>query len=304
MQNRNNLLGLLAAIALGAVIAFGFQAFTGTAQQADPVATEEVAVPFEEMEEVTIEVSETAEPTPAPMDIEVIDEPATQGEDDDLLIPEEPTSEPVPPAPQPVDLAAGDQVIFSETFADNSALDTWRFAQVYDEPNEAPAWEVWENDLVQQVLVSPDDRNGLYFGNDTLAIAPVQLSGDGVVDVSARLHSGSKVGIVLGYEDAQNFVAMIFGADIAVGIGGQGVNLVQVVDGEATVLAFNDDVVLEYGRWYSLRLEVAGQEVRASVDGGKPVVFALTTPLPGASVGLYAGFEGYAFFDNMRVTQK
>ncbi len=308
MQNRNSLLGLLAAIALGAVIAFGFQVFTGTAQQSDPIATEEVAISFDEMEEVTI-VPDGPDATPGIMDddeVVVLDEPGLQTEDDEIMLDEGPvpTAAPIPPAPQPATLSDSAQTIALEDFSSSAALEGWSFAQIEEEPMEAPAWEVRETDTVQQMLVAPDNSAAFNFANDTMAIAPETLAGDGEVTVSARTSSASKMGLVLGYQNPDNFVALVFGAESAVGMSGKGVNLVQVVDGKATVLAFNENVVMEPDRWYTLRLDVAGNEISASVDGGKPLTFTLTTPLAGSSVGVYAGFEGFVFFDNMRISQK
>jgi hypothetical protein len=107
------------------------------------------------------------------------------------------------------------------------------------------------------------------------------------------------VGLLIGYQDEQNYVALILGAEDSLVY--SGLSLIRMIDGEPTVLAQDASLLLEPDSWYRLRLEVAGDTVRALIDDREVAAATLETPLAGNQVGTYAGSEGFAYFDNLRI---
>jgi hypothetical protein len=206
-----------------------------------------------------------------------------------------PTAEPVPDAPAPGPALAGDTLIASYTFDDEAALASWTFTQSRNDPVAAQDWLVLENELV-----APDNSRAIYPFTDPMALAPETLPGDGAVAANALTRgSAERVGLLIGYQDEQNYVALILGtADSLVY---SGMSLVQMIDGEPTLLSHDSSLLLEPNTWYQLRLEAEGDTVRALIDDRQVATATLDTPLAGDQVGTYAGSEGFAYFDDLRL---
>jgi hypothetical protein len=204
---------------------------------------------------------------------------------------EEPTSTPIPAAPQPEPGLASDQVIY--TF-DAPDLTDWHFGQVFPDVAGAPVWSVEDGNLR-----AANHENSIYMLNDVLAVPPESLQGDGAVEVSALTTAATRIGLLLGYQDDQNYVTAIYGPTGT--SPREGVTILQMVAGEPTVLAASPETVLQTDTWYNLRFEMQGSTVTASLDGAPVLSAELEQPLAGQQIGLYAGSEGTGFFDNLRI---
>lgn len=320
MQKQNRIIGTLTAILVGALIAVGVQAFSQPGNPNSQSATSAEYLTHEQSGIVSSELYTEAEKDddeqddaeqddePVPMQssrgpglVDVHDDPEI------TVIPENkgpvPTAEPLGAAPAAVALAADEKVVFENDFS-SAELPGWTFGQTHWEPLPPPAWEVVTNQYVEEVLVATQNKGGMSPVNDTVAVVPVALSGDSAIEVSAQAGTAAQMGLVVGYEDEQNFTAMIFGSSDADGICSPGVMLMQMVDGTPTVLEHNPKMLMQRDQWYTLRLAIAGDTINAYVDGEPVLTASLATPLAGAQPGLYAGSDGYVFFDNMRVVEK
>jgi hypothetical protein len=206
-----------------------------------------------------------------------------------------PTSAPVPSVPALAPVLAGETVLAHYTFDDAAALAGWTFAQSRNDPVAAQDWLVRENSLV-----APDNSRAMYPFVDPLALAPESLSGAGAVEAIALTRGGAqRVGLLIGYQDEQNYVALILGtADSLVY---SGMSLVQMIDGEPTLLAHDASLLLEPDSWYGLRLEAEGDTVRALIDQHQVATATVAAPLAGDQVGTYAGSEGFASFNRVRI---
>jgi hypothetical protein len=301
MQKHSRILGVVVALLVGSLVGVGMRVF------GSPPA-EEAPPPQVNLAELTPRPLMTPE-TPFPTI--VLDPDATP-----LIDLSEPpvnisgTPLPTVPAPQldkapeQAQLAADETVVFASDFS-TADLEGWQFGQI-EEGRPADDWEVSLEPPYNEVLIAPPDMGSSRILNDMLAVAPAQLSGDGAVEVSINSRMASTAGLLIGYQDEQNYAAMIFGAENASthGVGKPGLIIVQVVDGNSTVLAHNTTAEMQYGTWYRLRLETAGDTLSASVDGGEPLTATLPTASTGQGVGIYAGFDGFIFFDDIQVTTK
>jgi hypothetical protein len=236
---------------------------------------------------------EEQQPTAHPMEIQII--PLTVTAEPVELLPV-PTAEPAPSAPESAGLAAvaEEDIIYRNGFEEEADVEGWEYEYVLWEPLNPPTWQR----STDGTFFPPEDRNAMNILNDTLALAPAELEGDGTIEVSALPYNASKTGIVLGYVDQNNYAALIFGAEDAAGIGKPGLSIMQVVDGVATVLAHDAETIMEYDQWHQLHLEQQGNTLTAQVDGGTPLTADLPTAVAG-KIGLYAGAGNYVYFDNI-----
>jgi len=214
-----------------------------------------------------------------------------------------PTMEPLEPAPAPAALMASENEIYFNDFQ-SSELENWIYGQIDWVEIDAQAWKVLDTETYPQMLYAPPNTGDMNLLNDTMAMPPVVLNQDGAIEVSAMAGIASKVGVVIGFQDEENFTAMIFGADDAAGLGERGLSLVRVEGGKRTTLAHNADFVLERGEWYQLRLEREDNTLHTSVNGGKPLTISLPAGALDGYAGLYACSRGDAFFDNLRLIEK
>ncbi len=319
MQKQNRIIGTLTAILVGALIAVGVQAFSQPGNPNSQNATSTEYLTHEQSGIVPPELYTEAEKDDDERDDDEQDDgpvpmQSSQGPglvdvyvDPEITVMPDvgedvPTAQPLAAAPAAVGLAADEKVVFENDFR-SAELPGWTFGQISWEPLPAPAWEVVTNQYVTEALVAAENKGGMNPVNDTIAVAPVALSGEGAIEVSAQAGSAEQMGLVVGYEDEQNFTAMIFGSSDADGICSPGVMLMQMVDGTPTVLEHNPKLLMQHDQWYTLRLTVAGDTISAYVDGELVLTATLTTPLAGAQPGLYAGSDGYVFFDNVRVLE-
>jgi hypothetical protein len=137
--------------------------------------------------------------------------------------------------------------------------------------------------------------------NDSLAILPDSESGATAIEVRGLAQEGSKIGVVLGYADEQDYLALVLNTQYGRGPNAPGLVVSQMVDGNRTVLAEEPQLIAQPDRWYTLRLEVDGTTVTASVDGTPVLEAELETPLTGENAGLYAGSDAPAGFNDLRV---
>jgi hypothetical protein len=206
-----------------------------------------------------------------------------------------PTTEAVPEAPTSGPELASDTIIASYTFDDEAALDGWAFTQSQNDPVAAQDWFILESELV-----APDNSRAMYPFVDPIALPPDTLDGDGAVEVSALTRGAAeRVGLLIGYQDEQNYIALILGTEDSLVY--SGLSLIQMIDGEPTILAQDASLLIEPDSWYRLRLETEGDTVRALIDDLQVAEATLDTPLTGNQVGTYAGSEGFAYFDNLRI---
>jgi len=205
-----------------------------------------------------------------------------------------PTSLPLPTVAKPNALASTANLLFEATF-DTTELKNWEFNQIYRDPVSPPAWGVKNGQLI-----SPDNASATNSFNDLLALPSTTLAQNGAIEVSAMAGNATKVGLLLGYQDNQNYVALIFGSQYAPRW--KGLQIVQFVHGEPTVLAQNPETLLQQDRWYRLRMSLEGPKVTATVDDQTSLTAVLNAaPATNAKLGLYAGSEGFAFFDYLRI---
>jgi hypothetical protein len=199
----------------------------------------------------------------------------------------------IPAAPELAPASAGLSVKAVESF-DKTDLSGWTFGQIYQDPIAAGQWSIRKGQIV-----APDNSDSTQAFNDTIAAAPASLQSNGSVEASVYAGTASKVGLIVGYQDDQNYTALIFRAKEAPGR--SGLEIVRVSKGTPKVLAKDTNTVLEHGRWYHLSISVVGQQIAAAVDDGTPLTAQLPESPIGQRAGLYAGSEGFAFFDNFRV---
>jgi hypothetical protein len=302
MRKRDRFVGVVVAILIGSLIGLGVQAFSPHPDIEDLPAQ----INMEDLEQPTFIVPETPYPTaavgqssrgaglvelasPIPFD------PPTQEP--------APTMEPLEPAPAPAALMANENEIYFNDFQ-SSELEGWLYGQIDWVEIDAQAWSVLDTETYPQMLYAPPNKGAMNLLNDTMAFPPVVLNHDGAIEVSAMAGIASKVGVVIGFQDEENFIAMIFGAEDAEGMGETGLSLVRVEAGERTTLAHNADFVLERGEWYQLHLEREGDTLRARVNDGKPLAVSLPDGTLDGYAGLYACSSGDAFFDNLRLIEK
>jgi hypothetical protein len=194
---------------------------------------------------------------------------------------------------------ASDNVLASYAF-DSSDLSGWTFDQISDDPVAPVQWRV-----IDGTLRGLPNEEGFAPYNDTLALAPGTDAPVAAVEASALAGTFAKIGLVLGYASNQDYLALIVNENEANAIGqphtGPGTVLVQVVAGEPVVLAQDAALSATPRTWYRLRLEVADGDVTASLDGDVVLTAALDAPLAGSGTGLYAGSQGSARFDDLRL---
>jgi hypothetical protein len=210
-----------------------------------------------------------------------------------------PTPEPTPQAPTAGPVLAGETIIDEYTFEQPGAVDNWTFTRIFEDALESPAWKI-EAD----VLRAPFPNDAIEVFNDSLAILPDSASGATAVEVRGLAQEGGKVGVVLGYEDEQNYLALVLNTQRSQGSNAPGLVVSQMVDGDQAVLAEEPQLVAAPDRWYTLRLEVDDTTVIASIDGTPVLTTELEAPLTGERPGLYAGSDAPAAFNDLLVLGK
>ncbi len=296
MRRYYRIIGIVLVVVIGGIGFLVAQRFTGIAAPPEDDVRQEVnalnPVPPKPS-------SDKNQPTAFPMEIGITTQPITIEKGPDL--PPVPTAAPIEAAPVPAGLAAAQDadMVYQNDF--ESDIAGWSYDHVSWEPLAAPTWQRHEDGT----FFPPANSRAMNPLNDMLALAPASFEGDGAVEVSALSRNASKVGLVMGYqeggegEDEQgaSYVALVLSAEDGRGLGSPGMSLVQVEDGVATVLANDEDTVMQRDEWYQLRLEQEDDTITAYVDDASPLTAILPATIAG-KVGLYAGVEGYAYFDN------
>jgi hypothetical protein len=198
---------------------------------------------------------------------------------------------PVPPSPE-LGPAPASGAQFVADFA-SGGLSAWRFADVHDNPAGAPPWVVREGRLAVPYNVLAGE-----VGDDLLAITGPAEGPDYRFEATALARASSIVGVVAGYRDPGNFVALLLADESSPNA--RGLQLVQRVGGVSTVLASAPDL-LQANRWYTLAIEVKGTTVSATLDDAPALSATAGAPL-GSEVGLYGGQEGGAIFGSARLS--
>jgi hypothetical protein len=206
------------------------------------------------------------------------------------------TPEPTPQAPTAGPVLAGDTVIEEYTFEQPGAVDNWTFTRIREDALESPAWQIDAG-----VLRAPFPNDAIEVFNDSLTILPDSASGATAIEVRGLAQEGSKIGVLLGYEDEQNYLALVLNTRYSQGPNAPGLVVSQMVDGNREVLADEPQLIATPNRWYTLRLEVDGTTVTASLDGTPILTTELEAPLTGEQPGLYAGSDGPAAFNDLLV---
>lgn len=237
-------------------------------------------------------VAAQADPTDLPT---VVVAGAAAPEVPTIVVPQE-TAIPVPAGPALAPALSGGTVQVAADFAASSDLSAWKFGQIFDdETSSAPAWSVKDGKLV-----APRNDNGMSTYNDTLALTTPAQGANYSFETNALARYNSMIGVVVGYTDANNYVAFLL-ADNSPPNGQPGLQLVQHVNGQTTVLAEQKNALLQAGRWYAFGVQVTGTQITATLDGKQ--VFNATANAPlGQQAGLYASFEGAAYFSAARLT--
>lgn len=318
-MRRFYLLALLVAVLIISSIFMRQRAFSQYDDDSFSVPTEEVQVSEEEVsteeaqtsdedvptddgllneEEVPTPLPGEEVPTPLPYEDSPIGEITVGGEPipdapEEPGIAEEP-EEPIPPAPDLAPALAGETVLGVFDFAAGN-LDGWTFTNIEDARLPIYPWEVLDGRLM-----ASDNTDWLI---DTVAVAPTRLSGNGAVEMSGFTGgAAAKLGLVFGYQDTRNYSALILGSpDLP---DQQGLSLVQVVDGNYNVVSQDVDTPLEVNTWYQVRCAIDGTTINVNINGTPKMTATLPQPLAGEGVGLYASWQGFAFFDNLRILGK
>jgi hypothetical protein len=202
---------------------------------------------------------------------------------------------PLPKSPALAPAIAAGQVQFSADFAASADLSAWSFADINKDPAGVTEWVVLEGKLL-----APENRMASEpIGDDTIALTGPAQGPNYSFEATALSQASTILGLVVGYTDADNYVALLL-AD-ASAVNGKGLQLVQRVNGQTSVLASVESELLQPKRWYTMQVEVRGTQVRASMNGKQLFDVAASAPL-GQQVGLYAGGEGGSLFGSARLT--
>lgn len=199
------------------------------------------------------------------------------------------------PAAQPA--LANETVLGTFTF-ESEDLTHWDFGQIVADVIDPAPWYVEDGHLR-----APINQDSFDLFNDSLALAPLLVSGNYAIEASGVVRFNSKLGLVIGYQDDDNHVSLVFNTANAAGYDRSGLALVQTVDGERTVLAVDETMVAQDNVWYRLRLDIEGTTVYASIDNAPLLEGELVAPLAGERVGVYGGHEGGAYLDDIRVVE-
>jgi hypothetical protein len=207
-----------------------------------------------------------------------------------------PTPEPTPEAPTAGPVLAGETIIAEYTFEQPGAVDDWTFTRIREDALASPAWQIEAG-----VLRAPFPNDAIEVRNDSLTILPDSTSGATAIEVRGLAQEGGKIGVLLGYEDEQNYLALVLNTEHSQGANAPGLVVSQIANGNRVVLADEPQLIATPERWYTLRLEVDDAAVTASIDGTPVLTTELETPLTGESPGLYAGSDAPAAFNDLLV---
>jgi len=134
----------------------------------------------------------------------------------------------------------------------------------------------------------------------SLAIAPGTALRDVLATVRVRLLSGARAaGVVWGYEDANNFLAVVLDlgrADLA---------LYRVRGGNRVRLESKGDLELDPDAWHTLKVVQSGGSVWASLGGIRVFEerFERGRDAAGGRAGLIATGDSHVWFDDLRVEE-
>jgi|GEM_PF-2007016 hypothetical protein len=202
----------------------------------------------------------------------------------------------IPAAPAMAPAVSGDTVQFEVDYSSSTDVSMWNFTQVFEDPVSPPAWTIDEG-----ALLAPINDNTLIPFNDTIAYSGPAQSANYSFETTAIARYSSVLGAVVGYSDQKNFVALLLTAADGAPNSQPGLQLVQYIDGTPKTLAYDKNITLQSGSWYALRVDVNGNQIKASVND-KQVFDVTASGELGRHVGLYAYFQGSTYFSTARLS--
>jgi hypothetical protein len=159
----------------------------------------------------------------------------------------------------------------------------------------APRWVV-EKHAAERVLAqteaTPEDKKGRH----SFAVVKGRAYGDAVLRGRVKLLSeNGQAGLVFRYQDRDNHYLIVLDAKR------QKIRLVRVVDGNRVSIHGEDDVELETGVWYRLKVRLTGPEIRARIHGLR-LFEAKDRSLPhDGRIGFFCDDHTRAHFDDLAV---
>jgi YVTN family beta-propeller protein len=175
------------------------------------------------------------------------------------------------------------------------STDSWTLVDEGDQGGPS-SWQV-SSGLLTQTSAIYDSSLNLIGQRGTLALNKNADPADSrLVTQLLTLNSGA-IGVVFGYQDANNFYRLSMNA--TTNVAEQYRRLVSCVNGRITVL-WSDSAAFQAGRQYVLTLDLIDDYATAWVDGVKIFQCSLAVPVTG-SFGLYCCNNNGASFGNFRV---
>ena len=147
--------------------------------------------------------------------------------------------------------------------------------------------------VLAQTEATPEDKRGRH------SFALVEGGASADVDVRARIKlvsEGGQAGLTFRYQDLENHYLMVLDAR------SRKIRLVRVVDGNRVAIHGEDDVELETGVWYQLKVRLRGPAITVRMHGLR-LFEAKDRSLPdGGRIGFFCDDHTSARFDDLAVT--
>ena len=146
--------------------------------------------------------------------------------------------------------------------------------------------------VLAQTEATPEDKRGRH----SFAIVEGGASGDVVVRVRIKLVSeDGQAGLAFRYQDLDNHYLMVLDARQ------RKIRLVRVVDGNRVAIHGQDDVELETGVWYQLKVRLRGPAIAVRLHGLR-LFDAKDRSLPeDGRIGFFCDDHTRAYFDDLSV---
>ncbi|MBT8439452.1 MAG: DUF1080 domain-containing protein, partial [Gammaproteobacteria bacterium] len=197
------------------------------------------------------------------------------------------------PNPDPPSIPPGP---YSDNFSDGNA-DGW--TEVNNGTHSSPSnWIVTSGVYRQtsniwgtasgEALLRDDEFYGTYSYQGSLGWS------DYILRVSVRSDDDDQIGVMFRYQDDGNYYRFFMDSQRSVR------RLEKRVGGNFTVLA-EDYIAYESGRWYDLRVEVSGSDIRVFVDHVE-IFYVTDNSLSTGMIALYSWANYSANFDNIEVS--
>jgi hypothetical protein len=146
--------------------------------------------------------------------------------------------------------------------------------------------------VLAQTEATPEDKRGRH------SFALVEGGASADVDVRARIKlvsEGGQAGLAFRYRDPDNHYLMVLDAT------NRKIRLVRVVDGNRVAIHGEDDVDLETGVWYELKVRLRGPAITVRMHGLR-LFEAKDRSLPDdGRIGFFCDDHTSAYFDDLAV---